>query len=469
MEDVPYGRILREGWVVIIVLALVGAVGAWGLTRVLPATYSATTTLMLQVDSKDASLFERNEFSLARIKTYQVLVDGPEVIGGVRSELGAEVDGYTDPQLRQMISAQITDDTVLLQVGAEAPSAKLAMELANSSGRHLSALIRTMENTDVSSRPEVELVQVLPASEPASPDSPQVTAITGLGFIAGLALGAIAAVYRTTTDRRLLAISDVRRATGLPVVGQIPKLRRSPGELASEVRVSFQELIGNMPVLAGHSRDLYALVPASDTTVDEDALAGVLEAYASKGVLACALDLREGRGPLASARSWDELLEESASGPGHLSQECDSPNGCIYAVEGVVSASDLRYKVPSAVRALRARCDVVVVVSDSESSTLQAKLAQLGASFVVVVRHKGAATELFSAVTRLRVMDLNPFGVLMMHAPRGARENLAETWRWTDGERGSIEEHPPISLPQGVGVQRQEPVLAEAHGRRASG
>ena len=44
MEDVPYGRILREGWVVIVVLAVFGAGMGWLVTKMLPETYAATST-----------------------------------------------------------------------------------------------------------------------------------------------------------------------------------------------------------------------------------------------------------------------------------------------------------------------------------------------------------------------------------------------------------------------------------------
>ena len=42
MEDVPYGRILREGWVVIVVLAVFGAGMGWLVTKMLPETVSYT-------------------------------------------------------------------------------------------------------------------------------------------------------------------------------------------------------------------------------------------------------------------------------------------------------------------------------------------------------------------------------------------------------------------------------------------
>lgn len=473
MEEVPYGRILREGWILIVVLALVGAAGAWVLTRVLPPTYSASTTLMLQVESADSSLFERNQFSLARIKSYPVLVDSPEVIDGVRADLEIDPQEYSDRELRRMLSAQITEDTVLLQIRADAPTAILARDLANSAAMHQSALIGEMENSGGSTRYEVELEQVLPANEPSYPDSPQVTAITGLGFIAGLAAGFIVAVYRTTTNRRLLTISDVRRATGLPVVGQIPKVRRTGGELAPATLVSLQELIANLPALGGHDRALYVLVPASSTVLDNDMLAGLLEAYSSKGFRACALDLRGTQGELTGTRSWLELLEPhdsdpSAAEPSTVETSVESPIGAVFTAERVVSGDDLRARIPAAVRALRAKSDVVVVVCDSKNSTLQAKLADLGAGFVVAVRHRStSATEVVSAVTRMTVMDLRPFGVLMVQTPRGAHENLAESWRWTDGEVSADEDLSRFASPISSHGHDARSGGVEAHGRRA--
>lgn len=468
MDEIPYGRILREGWILIVVLALGGALGAWAFTRFLPPTYSASATLMLQVDSDEASLFERNQFSLSRIKTYPVLVDSSEVIDGVRSDLRLDPDEYSDRELRQMLSAQVTEDTVLMQVRSDAPTAELAKDLANSAAQHQSVLIGEMENAGGSARYSVELAQVLPANEPVSPDSPQVTAITGLGLIAGLVIGAIVAVYRTTTNQRLLTTSDIRRATGLPAVGQIPKVRSAAGELAPTTLVAFQELIANLPVLGGYDRDLYVVIPASEAIVDDDVLLGLLEAYASKGVRACALDLREAQGEESGARPWRELLELGGSGRGATSPGEGAPQGVVFGVPEVLTAEDIRSRIPTAVRKLQSGWDVAVVVCDSQSSTLQAKLADLGAGFVVAVRHRWtSATDVVSAVTRLKVMDLRPFGVLMTQTPRGAQENLAESWRWTDGEGGAGGGLPRTAAMRDAFDQVEASGTTEAHGRRA--
>jgi capsular polysaccharide biosynthesis protein len=263
MEDVPYARILREGWLLVLIVALLGAGGAYGIAKLLPETYASTSTLMLQVDSKEASLFERNQFSLARIRSYPELVDSPEVIAGIRSDLHLSAADYSDRDLRKMVSADNTTDTVLLVVRAEAPTAQLSAAVANAAAAHLSKLIQSTENSDADERYQVNLTVVLPAVEPLAPVSPQTLAIVGLGLIVGLAVGGIVAVYRTVTNRNVITISDVRRLVGIRVVGRIPRRRRWRRSDDEDESVAFDETVANLGVLGGSDLSSVLVLTAS--------------------------------------------------------------------------------------------------------------------------------------------------------------------------------------------------------------
>lgn len=430
MEDVPYGRILREGWSIIVIAAVLCAVLAWGATKALPQTYSASSTLMLQVNSQHASLFERNQFSMARIKTYPDLVDSQAVIDGVREDLSLSEQEYPDRALRSLLSAENVDDTVLLKVVAEALNAEFSAEIANSAASHLSELVEAMENSVEESQNEVTLEQVLLAVPPASPASPNVTAITGLGLIAGFALGAVIAVYRTTTNRRLLTVADVRRASGLAVVGQIPRFRRSSSESGSSAAVAFQESVGNMVTLGGADRGLYAIVPATEAALDDEVVSGLLDAYSTMGARACVVDARSQ--PVSSSGTiqvadFDE--SEVSRGIG------DGVDAVVYTLAVPASSRKATEKVVRELDSVRGAFDVVLLICDSGSSTLIERLARHGAGLVVVVRHGSTqAAELNAVVTRQRVQGIQPLGVLMTHTHRGATENVAETWRVTDRE-----------------------------------
>lgn len=425
MEDVPYGRILREGWVIIVILAVLGAGFGWVVTKLLPETYAATSTLLLRVDSNEASLFERNQFSLARIKSYPPLVDSPEVIDAVRSDLKLDEDEYSDRDIRRMLSAENTTDTVLLVVRADAPTAVLATDLANSAAKHLSALIGETENDKGDTRYTVALDQVLPAVEPLAPISPQVTAITGLGGIAGLAIGAIVAVYRTTTNRRLRTIPDVRRASGLPVVGQIPRRSRFAPESNSGIVMAYEETAGNLVALAGGGMRTHIVVPASDGAIDDDAVAGLLEAQRLIGATACVIDTREEH-VTGHGHTLNEVLE------GASVTETDGERA-IFVADEPIALDTLVTELPDVVAGMREEFGVVVVICDPGASALIEKLIGPGAGVIVNVRHNAtSATELVAVTTRLRVMGIRPVGVVMLHTGPRSLGSIAESWRVSD-------------------------------------
>ncbi|MFJ2543453.1 hypothetical protein [Microbacterium sp. NPDC087589] len=426
MEDVPYGRILREGWVVILVLAVFGAGMGWLVTKMLPETYAATSTLLLRVDSTEASLFERNQFSLARIKSYPPLVDSPEVVDAVRDDLDLDEDEYPDRDIRRMVSAENTADTVLLVVRADAPTAQLAADIANSAATHLSEVIGETENDEDDARYTVALDQVLPAVAPLAPISPQVTAITGLGGIAGLALGAIVAVYRTTTNRRLRTISDVRRSSGLPVIGQIPRRSRLRPDSNSGAVVAYEEAAGNLVALAGGGVRTHVVVPASNDAMDDDAVAGMLEAQRLIGATACVVDTREshvkGRG-----HTLNEVLEgESIS----TDEETDG----VFVADDPIPLEKLVSELPDIITAMHEDFDVVVVLCDPGASALIEKLVEVpGAGVIINVTHNStSATDLVAVTTRLRVMGVRPVGVVMLHTGSRSLGSIAESWRISD-------------------------------------
>jgi len=462
MEDVPYGRIIREGWLLIVALALAGSVVAWGVTHFLPRTYSASSTLMLQVDSTQANLSERNQFSLDRIKSYPVLVGGPEVLNGVRTDLHLDPHEYSDSDLRQMLSAENPEDTVLLTVRAEAPTAALSASIANSSAQHLSALIEETENRQDDDRYQVTLEQVLPAAAPSSPASPQVTAITGLGFIAGLALGAILAVYRTTTSQRLRTVSDVRRASGLPVAGQV-RGHRGTGRIAGDGSlVSYQEAISNLATLGGATRNAYVLVPASASAVDDETFAGLVEAHSSIGSRACVVDARKE----PTRVEGTVALEEALASPRKHAMLSAGSECAVYALKEPAQTKSLAELLPAAVGRLRSEYDIVIIVCDAENAAFLERVADIGAGVVVSVRYNStSAPELLATVTRLRVKGLRAIGVLMVHTTRGRVEALAETWHSSDHTPYPASAFPSAALSTEEAFAAAEP----GRGDRAEG
>lgn len=424
MEDVPYARILREGWLLVLIVALLGAGGAYGIAKLLPETYASTSTLMLQVDSKEASLFERNQFSLARIRSYPELVDSPEVIAGIRSDLHLSAADYSDRDLRKMVSADNTTDTVLLVVRAEAPTAQLSAAIANAAAAHLSKLIQSTENSDADERYQVNLTVVLPAVEPLAPVSPQTLAIVGLGLIVGLAVGGIIAVYRTVTNRNVITISDVRRLVGTRVVGRIPRRRRW-GRSSDENESAFDETVANLGVLGGADLSSVLVLTASDDAFGEAERNGLAAAFASAGRTVTILDTRATSDAAAETRSLAEVLdgEDADAAVGEAA-------GRQFADPLPVAAAALQDALPALRSTLRAHVDVVVVVVDAASVAVVRELVDDATGVVVAVRSGSTAASALSAlITKLSFVDVHPLGVVLTGAARHASGVVTETWR----------------------------------------
>lgn len=434
MEDVPYGRILREGWLLVLIMALLGAGAAYGVAKLLPETYASTSTMMLQVDSKEASLFERNQFSLARIRSYPELVDSPQVISGIRTDLRLSPDEYSDRDLRRMVSAENTTDTVLLVVRADAPTAPLSAAIANAAASHLSRLIESTENSDADDRYQVNLTVVLPAVEPLAPVSPQVLAITGLGLILGIAVGGIVAVYRTVTNRTVITISDVRRLAGLRVVGRIPRRRRWRRGGSLDQESAWDETIANLGVLGGPQVSAVLVLTASDDAIAAAEKDGLAAAFAAAGRTATIVDTRADPDPSDEPASLAALLDlvGEASWPADLEFAAEVA-GRRFADAVPPATAVLQERMPVLWAALAEHIDAAVAIADAGATAVARELVRDGTGVVIAVRSGStSASALTALVTKLSFADVHPLGVLLTGAPAHSTGVVTETWRGGD-------------------------------------
>lgn len=120
--------VIRWGWLIALTTVLAGGL-AFALTHVQSATYSATTTLLVnpqQVTSTtDSSALQA---SRSQADTYVRLVDSGPVIDRVREELNLSL---TRDELRKKIDAVTVMNTQLIEITVKDPSAEEAARIAN--------------------------------------------------------------------------------------------------------------------------------------------------------------------------------------------------------------------------------------------------------------------------------------------------------------------------------------------------
>ncbi|WP_022882718.1 polysaccharide biosynthesis tyrosine autokinase [Gryllotalpicola ginsengisoli] len=222
MELRDYIRVLRKGWLFIVVLALVGVGAAAAYSFLKTPTYTAEAKVFVNTQTGDnaSDLVQGQDYSQERITSYAGLVTTPAVLDPVIT--GLHLNGVSADDLAKQITATAPLNTTLLQIDANASDPKEAADLANATAESLTTVVKDLETTDADNNVSpVKLSRVQDAQVPESPSSPNVPLNLALGLLVGLALGVAIAVLRETLDTRIRTEHDVELITDAPIVGGI--------------------------------------------------------------------------------------------------------------------------------------------------------------------------------------------------------------------------------------------------------
>ncbi|MCU1523591.1 MAG: hypothetical protein JWO18_485 [Microbacteriaceae bacterium] len=440
MEHQGYLRIFRDRWLAIVIGALLGVWAAAAVGASIPPTYSATATLFLSVQSDAGSLNERSQFALARISSYPELATSSDVLSKTISELGLT---ESVQQLGKSITATNPPTTVLLQIGAEAGSAKQAADIANSVATNLASVVSDLENSPNDSRYAVALQLKIPAQEPTGPSAPQLSIILGLGLVAGLALGLIAAIVWARLDTGIRTVGQVRRISGLPVLGQLPWLRTPFGpprarHLAKRESLFRESQLTIRQANAGVMPDVLVLVPASRAAGKPGVRVGFAREFAATGRSVCLVEGDFGGGIdsiVPTAREATGLAEVLGGGT-TLKRVVSHVEGENFSLIPPGDPADLpkeydaEHRVRGVIRELVSTFDITVI--QATSTTRPASLQLVGPyadGLVVLVRYgRTRSADLAHVLSRLRVMGVRPLGVVMTGVPPYRRSDLAAGW-----------------------------------------
>lgn len=437
VENLGYLEIFRQRWLVLVLAVALGVGSAAIVAFSIPSSFTATATLFLSVKDSSATLAERSQFSQARVASYPDLVHSEKVLRPTINDLGL---GLSVPELSGMVSATNPDNTVLIDVNGRAGNGGTAAAIANTIAENLSDLVAEVENDNTFS---VSLDRLIPAIAPTTPSSPQRPVILGLGLIAGLAAGAIVALLLTRFDRRLRTVAGVRRASGLPVLGMIPRrlLPRRHDSAEPIIRTAMADaMLTIRQANGGGVPRLLLLVPVGKKAPPARirlALAGA-EAATGRDVL------------LVETESADETANESPvvkDGPGlteliegtaTLSNSTVTHDGTGIRVlpAGTVETTQLHAEtsIRSVVTRLISESDIVIAQSTQSSRPASIALLAPYSDVVVMIARYGRSTDsdLARAVTQLRIVGVRPIGVVLFDVPRNRHIDLSATWQPED-------------------------------------
>ncbi|WP_334172073.1 polysaccharide biosynthesis tyrosine autokinase [Sinomonas sp.] len=226
MELRDYIRILRTGWVLVVVMALVGVAAAAVFSILSKPEYKASAQVFVSTQSGGtvSDLVQGSTFTQQRVKTYAGLVTTPIVLLPVISNLHLS---ETSDELAKSVSATAPLDTTLIEISATSPDPVKAADIANGISESLTNVVQTIESTGTQSA-QVKLTRVEQAEVPSSPVTPNVPINVALGLFVGLALGIGAAVLRYTLDNRVRSDKDVEAISPAPILGGIAFDAKAP-------------------------------------------------------------------------------------------------------------------------------------------------------------------------------------------------------------------------------------------------
>ncbi|TFC74536.1 hypothetical protein E3O45_10585 [Cryobacterium sp. TMS1-20-1] len=211
MELREYIRIMREGWLVVLAIAIGCAFLAACVSAVVPRVYKAHAQLYVSAPTDGSGglndLIQSEAFARQAVSSYVSVANSTRVLDRVIDDLGLTVSA---DELAHSVSAEAPFNTVLMNITVVNPDPEMAAEIANSVSSNFAHAITeelSKPTGDAPSIVEVDVTHV--ASPPTDPSSPLILLNTVLGLLLGLSLGLGFVIARSTLrSRKQLALVD---------------------------------------------------------------------------------------------------------------------------------------------------------------------------------------------------------------------------------------------------------------------
>ena len=278
----PYVRAIRSHALVFVLVTLAALGGAAALLTMRTPTYEATAELLvtpLQQDDRTfigITLLRDSGDPTRTVQTAAALIASPDVARRTAQALGG---GVTQDGVERAVQVEPLGESNILGVTAKGASGSESAALANRYVRESLQLrsevlraqvvraiaglrdvakqndgtlssgdsTRLSELRAVRDRGDPSLSLAQAAQQPGSPVDPPAWLVLALALVAGLTLGAIAAVLIERLDRRVRDAEQFWSLAPVPVMARVPTIRRkdrgaSALDVAPAVRESFRTL-----------------------------------------------------------------------------------------------------------------------------------------------------------------------------------------------------------------------------------
>ncbi len=218
MDILGFLNLLRRRWLwlVIPIIVAVAAAGTYSFSQPKVYTAKASSYFSIEFGQSASDLFQGANYTQLQLASFASLAEQPIVLDSVIQQLNLPI---TTAELARRVSVVASTDTVIVDIFAEAESPEASAEIANAINAELGKVVSRLSPQNAKGNPTVQAVVVSRATPPLEPSGPENRRNLGIGLLAGLLLGLLAAVSSEKLDTRVLSENDL--PNGLTVLGSI--------------------------------------------------------------------------------------------------------------------------------------------------------------------------------------------------------------------------------------------------------
>ncbi|MFI9639714.1 polysaccharide biosynthesis tyrosine autokinase [Micromonospora sp. NPDC051925] len=220
MDIRTYLRLIRRHWWIVLVTLMV-AVGSAALVtvRTVPRYVASVTFFVTAPGQGVSNAYQGELFLQQRVKSYADLLRSDRLAQAVVADSSL---GLTADDVQRRVATSTETGTVLLRATVTDTDQTRAMKLTEALSARFVELVQKIETTS-DGKPGPTRIEVVGGPRvSSSPVSPTPNRNLGIGALIGLLLGAALAVLRGMVDVRLRDAAGLQRATGSPLLGEVP-------------------------------------------------------------------------------------------------------------------------------------------------------------------------------------------------------------------------------------------------------
>lgn len=222
MDLHQYLRVLRRGWLVLVLTTAAALGAAVALTAVMPPTYDAESRIYVSVDNAaDVNdLGQGTIYSQEVVRSFVELATSSAVLQPVVEELELS---ESPAELAERINVAAQTGTVILEITVSDGDPDQAAAIAATLTESLDDVVQGLTPSAQDGSTRIALTTVEEPTAPEDPTWPQPVIMLGLGLVAGLALGIAILALREVLDTRVRNEEDITKFTDLPLLGGVPQ------------------------------------------------------------------------------------------------------------------------------------------------------------------------------------------------------------------------------------------------------